>query len=91
MLMAGGGFLRNPIAWWVLIAWGVLETPPLFFRNCLWGGFKGVFRCRHTISAKIFLGGILLDYTSKVLSWPPMQALLILPPLLGTPENAGVT
>ena len=35
--------------------------------------------------------GILLDCTSKVLSLPPVQPLLILSPLLRTPKNAGVT
>ena len=42
----GGGGLRNPIAW------GVLNPP--FFTTGVWGGFKGVFRRRHTISTKNF-------------------------------------
>ena len=41
----GGGVLRNPIAW------GVLNPPPPF-KNGLWGGFKCVFRRKHTIFSK---------------------------------------
>ena len=59
---------------------GGFEPPPPCFKNGLWGVFKGVFRRRHTIFAKFFFGGILLDCTSKVLSLPPIQPLLILSP-----------
>ena len=78
----GGGVLGNPIAS------GFLE-PPLFLKWIL-GGFKGVFRRHHTNFANFF-GCILLSNTSKVLSLPLMQPLLFLSPLLGAPENVGVT
>ena len=38
-----------------------------------------------------FLVIFFLGCTSTVLSLPPMQPLLIWSPLLGTPENTGVT
>ena len=33
---------------------GGFGTPPPLFTNCLWGDFKGVFRRKHTLHAKIF-------------------------------------
>ena len=44
---------------------GGFAKPPLFLKMVC-GGLKGVFRRRDTISAKFFLGGILLGCTSKV-------------------------
>ena len=40
---------------------------------------------------RFFSRGILLDCTSKVLSLPPIQPLLIFCSWLGTPHNARVT
>ena len=80
----GGGFPRNPIVW------GVLNPPPLFLKMVR-GGVLRVFFDADTSFVRIFFGGILLDCTSKVLSLPPIQPLLILSPSLGTPHNARVT
>ena len=44
----GGGVLKNTVGV------GFFGNPP-FLLNGLWGGFKGVFRRRHTISAKKIL------------------------------------
>ena len=80
----GGGVLGNRIPW------GVLENPHPFLKMVCGGFLTGGFRRKHTISANFF-GDILLGCTSKVVSFSPMQPLWILSPLLGTPENAGVT
>ena len=78
----GGGVLRNPIAW------GVLEPPP-FLKRSPGGGFFFLTQAHPFI--EIFFRDMLFGCTSKVLSLPPIQPLLILSSSPGTPENTRVT
>ena len=54
--------------------------PPPFFKNGPRGGFKGAFRRTHIICAIFFSAVVFLDSTSRVLSLPQIQRLLILSP-----------
>ena len=58
---------------------GGFENPPPFFKTVR-GGFLRVFFDADTSFVRFFFGGIRLDCTSKVLSLPPIQPLLILSP-----------
>ena len=66
------------------------RNPPPLFTNGQWAVLRVFFDASTPFVRKTF-GNILLDPISTVLSLPPMQPLLILSPLLGNPENEGVT